>query len=361
MRRRSVAMPCGITSRASSFAQLHSAYVELAKLHLEVEAEAQAVKVYQSLLKHFPDDYATHVWLANYYLEDDKPDKAERYAHEAQRLKPRDPATVSLMWSQRLAMVRMCAKKRKFALARQEWELLGQHMPPDTEPYWLDLLRAAVEYKANNTEEAEKYVAAAEAKLKEPTPAWMIMHTHAARFGLNREVKNLYGNRFKAAVAGACCSETAGQLAKVLYPFVAKQLKYTNLATHQRLTLDYLHRCHGVQWNSDDLRHAVQFLRVADSWRHRPLRDRLLAEGCARFPQDPLYPYLTGCVAMQDGPYRVDAVGVRKHFELALKLNETAARPLSEEWVKLAKQSMSMLDEAAEMQRSRFCGVPLDE
>jgi tetratricopeptide (TPR) repeat protein len=341
--------------------QLHSAYVELAKLHLEEEAEAQAVKVYQSLLKHFPDDYATHLWLANYYLEDDKPDKAERYAREAQRLKPRDPATVTLMWSQRFAMVRMCAKKRKFAMARQEWELLAQHMPPDTELYWLDLLRAAVEYKANNTEEAEQYVAAAEAKLKEPAPAWMVMHAHAARFGLSREVKNQFGNRFKAAVAGACCSETAGQLAKVLYPFVAKQLKYTGLATHQRLTLDYLQRCHGVQWNSDDLRHAVQFLRVADSWRHRALRDRLLAEGCARFPQDPLYPYLTGCVAMQDGPYRVDPVGTRKHFELALKLNETAARPLSDEWVKLAKQSMSMLDEAAEMQRSRFYGGPLDE
>ena len=111
----------------------------------------------------------------------------------------------------------------------------------------------------------------------------------------------------------------------------------------------------------DDLRHAVQFLRVADSWRHRALRDRLLAEGYARFPQDPLYPYLTGCVAMQDGPYRVDPVGTRKHFDLALKLNETAARPLSDEWVKQAKQSMSMLDEAAEMQRSRFCGGPLDE
>lgn len=341
--------------------QLHSAYAELAKLHLETAAESEAVKVYQSLLKHFPDDYATHVWLANYYLEDDKPDKAERYTGEAQRLKPRDPATVTLMWSQRLAMVRMCAKKRKFAMARQEWELLGQHMPPDTDAYWLDLLRAAVEYKANNTEEAEKYIAAAEAKLKDPTPAWMIMHTHAARFGLNREVKNLYGNRFKAAVAGACCSETAGQLAKILLPFVAKQIKYTGLATHQRLTLEYLQRCQGVKWNSADLRHAVNLLCVADNWRHRALRDRLLGAGRGLFPQDPLYPFLTGRAAMLDGPFRVDPLGVRKHFELALKLNETAPQPLPDDWVKIAKQSLSILDEAAEMQRSRFHGGPLDD
>ncbi len=341
--------------------QLHSAYVELAKLHLEVEAESHAVKVYESLLKQFPDDYATHVWLANYYLEDDKPDKAEPYTRETQRLKPRDPATVALIWSQRVAMVRMCAKKRKFALARQEWELLPQHTPPDTEAYWLDLLRAAVEYKANNIEEAERYVAVAVAKLKEPTPAWMIMHAHAARFGLNREVKNHFGDRFKAAVADACCSETAGQLAKVLYPFLAKQLKYTNLTTHKRLVLDYLQRCHGVQWNGEDLRHAVYFLGVADSWRHRALRDRLLAEGLARFPQDPLYPFLTGRVAIEAGPYRIDPLGIRKHFELALKLNESAARPLPDEWVKIAKQSISMLDEAAEMQRSRYYGGPLDE
>lgn len=48
-----------------------------------MDKDGKAVKVFQSLLKHFPDDYETHRWLADYYLEDDKPDKAERYAKEA--------------------------------------------------------------------------------------------------------------------------------------------------------------------------------------------------------------------------------------------------------------------------------------
>jgi hypothetical protein len=188
----------------------------------------------------------------------------------------------------------------------------------------------------------------------------MIMHAHAARFGLPREVKNLFGTRFKAAVVGACCSETAGQLTKVLLPFVTKQIKYTGLATHQRLVLDYLERCQGLEWSSTDLRSVVNFLTAADSWRHRPLRDRLLAQGRARFPQDPLFPFLTGRTAMLEGPYRVDVPTIRRHFELAVQLNPTAAQPLPDDWVKIAKQSLTMLDEAAEMQRSMFHGGPLD-
>jgi len=341
--------------------QLRGAYAELAKLHLESDEPSWAVKVYQSLLTHFPDDYETHVWLANYYLEDDKPDKAERYSREAQRLKPRDPATVTLMWSQRLAMMRLCAKKRKFAMARQEWELVQQSAPPDAEAYWLDLLRAAIEYKANNVAEAEKYVVAAETKLKDPTPIWMIMHTHAARYGLKREIKNDFGNRFKAAVAGACCSETAGQLTKVLLPFVARQIKYVGLATHQRLVLDYLQRCQGLAWNGDDLRHVAHFLMVADSWRHRALRDQLLAVGCARFPQDPIFPFLAGRAAMEKGPYLMDFQKPRDLFERALKANATAAHPLTAEAVKTAKNAISMLNQAAEMRGSMFFGESLDD
>lgn len=329
--------------------QLLTAYKELASLHLEMEQDAKAVQVYQSLLKQFPDDYETHQWLANYYLEDDKPDKAERYANEALRLRPRDPATATLLWNQRVAMVRLCVKKRKFVMARQELDSLPQHLPANAEAYWLDLLRAAVEYKANNVQEAERYVAAAAAQLPDPTPVWMIMHAHAARFGLKREIKNEFGARFKSAVAGQCCSQTAGQLARVLLPFVTKQIKYTGLATHQRLVLDYLQRCRSLTWRREDLRYTVQFLAVSDSWRHRALRDRLLAEGLAQFPQEPLFHYMAGSAGMEAGPFVVDVQRTREHFQSALKLNETADVRLPDESVKTAKQSLVLLDRALEM------------
>ena len=341
--------------------RLRSAYDELAKLHLETDEDSWAVKVYQSLLKQFPDDYDTHVWLANYYLEKDQPDKAERHAQQAQRLKPRDPATLTLVWSQRVAMVRACAKQRKFTLARQEWETLQQCRTPGTEAYWLDLLRAAIEYKANNVDEARKYVAAAEAKLKEPTPIWMIMHTHAARFGLKREVKNDFGNRFKAAMDGPGCSETAGQLAKVLLPFVTKQIKYTGLATHQRLTLAYLQRCPEIDWNSEDLRNVVLFLMATGNWRHHALRDQLLAVGCDQFPQEPMFAFLAGQVAMEHGPFFTDLGHARKLFEQALKANETATHPLEPQQLKNAKTALSLIAEAAERRNASSFGPSLDD
>jgi len=340
--------------------QLLTAHKELASLHLEMDRDGKAVKVYQSLLKHFPDDYETHRWLANYYLEDDKPDKAERYANEVQRLRPRDPATANLLWNQRVAMVRLCAKKRKFEMARREWESLAQQQPADTPPYWLDLLRAAVEYKANAVDVAEKYVAEAEAKLPDPTPVWMILHMQAARFGLNREVKNQFGARFKAAVAGACRADTAGQLARILLPFVSKQIKYTGLATHQRLVMDYLQRCQGQAWTRDDLWYVVQFVALSQSWRHRALRDRLIGTGMGCFPQDPSFPYLAGRVAMEDGPYSLDVDRTRGYFQLALTLNEKASQPLSDECVQTAKHALTLLDRAIEM-RGRMSEWEEDE
>lgn len=331
--------------------QLLTAHKELASLHLEMDEDAKAVKVYQGLLKQFPDDYETHRWLADYYLEDDKPDKAERHANEVLRLKPRDPATASLVWNQRVAMVRLCAKKRKFALARQELDSLAQQLPANTESYWLRLLRAAVEYKANNLEEAQRCVAAAEAMLADPTPVWMIMHMHAARFGLKREVKNQFGDRFKAAVAGPCSSHTAGQLARILLPFVSKQMKYTGLATHRRLVMDYLQRSQNVAWTRDDLAFVVQFVALSDNWRHRSLRDRLLGAGMELFPQDPLFPYLAGRAAMEDGPYSLDLYRTHGYFQSALKLNETATEPLSDECVKTAKHALVVLDKTIEVRQ----------
>jgi len=328
--------------------QLLTAYKELASLHLNLDQDAKAVNVFQTLLEHFPDDYETHRWLAHYYLEDDKPDKAERHANEMQRLRPRDRSTVDLAWNQRVSMVRLCARQRKFELARREWESLARQRPADTPEYWLDLLRAAVEYKAKAVEAAEAYVAAAEAKLPDPTPAWLTMHAHAARFGLNREVKKQYDERFKTAIAGTCRGDTAGQLARILLPFAAKQAKYTGFATHQRLVMDYLQRCQNVAWTRDDLVVVAQFAALSQNWRHQALRNRLISTGLKCFPQEPLFPYLAGRAAMDDGPLGVDVDQTLRHFQSALKLNETAPQPLPDQCVRTAKDAMIVLHDAIE-------------
>lgn len=332
--------------------RLAGIYHKLATQYLVLDREREAVKTYQKLLKRVPDDHAAHVWLASYYLESDQPDKAERHAREAQRLAPRDPETAVLMWNQRIAMLRQCTKKRKFAAARHEWEQMQQAVPPEVEPFWVDLLRAAIEYKANNVDVGEQYVAAALAKLADPTPIWMVMHMYASQFGMKREIKALFGDRFKASVAGPCCSETARHLTRALFPYVAKQLKYTNLATHCRLVQDYLHRCTEVTWRCEDLRYVLRFLREIGGWRGTGLHKTMTTRGVALFPDDPMMALEMGIAEMQSWSYREHPAETRKWFQSALTLHETARLPMPKEALEIAKQNLAKLDDIIEAQAS---------
>jgi hypothetical protein len=90
---------------------------------------------------------------------------------------------------------------------------------------------------------------------------------------------------------------------------------------------------------------------ASQNWRHRALRDRLIGAGMGCFPQDPLFPYLAGRAAMEGGPYSTDLDRAQGYFQSALKLNETASQPLSDECLQAAKQALTVLDNAIEMRR----------
>lgn len=220
------------------------------------------------------------------------------------------------MWNQRVALIRLCAKKRKFEMARREWESLMQQAARWTRRRTrLDLLRAAVEYKANAVDVAEKYVAEAEGQAAGPDagvddPAHAGRPVRAEPRGQEPVRRPFQGGRGRRA----CRADTAGQMARILLPFVSKQIKYTGLATHQRLVMDYLQRCQGQHWTRDDLWYVVQFVLLSQSWRRRAPGDRLIGTGMGCFPQDPFSPiwraasrWKTGRTVSTTGPAAISS------------------------------------------------------
>jgi hypothetical protein len=187
----------------------------------------------------------------------------------------------------------------------------------------------------------------------------MMMHAYADRFGLSREVKNSFRDRFKATIHKRYDSQTAGQCAAFLHEFISRRVKYIGLATHQRLLIDRLLRPANVDWQHEDLRSVCEFLQANDTWQTNQLRLHLLREGLRRFPSDPLFPYLYAVNMMTLGPYRMNVQAVVDHYELALKLNETAEFRLSEAAVERAKSGLSAALMARDMMSSmmeRFAG-----
>ncbi|MHB8861895.1 MAG: hypothetical protein ACYC6N_05790, partial [Pirellulaceae bacterium] len=103
-----------------SYGHLETAYKELAQLHHDLEEPEKSAAVFQRLLKVIPDSFEAHLWLANYHLGQDLPDKAQPHVDAAVRLKPRDESTVTLRWNHRVTRIRCLTKNRQFEAAHRE-------------------------------------------------------------------------------------------------------------------------------------------------------------------------------------------------------------------------------------------------
>ena len=331
---------------------LLDAHRDLVALYQDADRPVDAIEAARQLLKHFPDHFDTLLWLANYFIEADMPMEAESYADQVSRLRPRDPAVRSLVWHQRMGMLRQLTRKRKFDQARERLNEAFAAPPSDVKPYTMDLLLATIEYKAKNSAAAETHLQAAVGKVQEPTVVWLMMHAYADRFSLGREVKNDFRDRFKAAIAKRPTSETAGHIAGFLRDFVVRRVKYSGLATHQRLVVNYLNRSTKLAWQHDDLRAVCEFLRHLTTWQVRGLRSKLTADGTRRFPGDPLFPYLHAKFTMQETQYRVDYVSAVKDLERALDWNKTSEYRLSEKDLDDAKQGLAAAQLGQDMMSS---------
>jgi hypothetical protein len=258
-------------------------------------------------------------------LEEDQPETAQAYTETAFRLRPRDPETETLVWNQRLAMIRYWARKRKFDAARRELDDAAEHLPADIRPYIISVLRATVEYKAKNTEEAEKHLETATSVLDEPTTIWMMLHANAARFNLPKEIKNEFSGRLKQAVQAKCTSQTAGDMARFLLSFTGRNIKYTGMATHRKMLLAYLKRCTRVQWACSDLKEVCLFMSTVEEWTHRQLRKNLMTKGMNTFPKEPLFPYLLARTQIEDGPFMMRSGSMKFLLERAMELDRSDA------------------------------------
>ncbi len=342
-----------LRSALQEYPQLLKAHCDLVKLYQDDDQPKKAVQAARRLVEHFPEHFDTLLWLANYFIEADQPADAEPYVNRASGLRPRDPAVQTLLWHQRLGMLRQLTRKRKFDLAQTQLEEAFAVPLPGVHPYTKDLLQATIQYKAKNNTAAETHLQTALGQVREPTAIWLMMHAYADRFGVPREVKNDFRDRFKAAIKKRLDSQTAGHIARFLRDFLVRRVKYTGLATHQRLYVDRLHRTKRVDWQLQDLRDVCEFLQSHDSYRTRGLRLGLLSDGMRRFPNDPLFPYLYALNRLQAGPYRTDYRDVVGHLERALELNKTADLRLSDAAVEDAKQNLA----AAQLASDTFASV----
>lgn len=323
--------------------RLTDAYRELAKLHEELEDLDKAASVYGKLLKQVPDDFDAQLWLARYHLERDEPTQAEAHTEAARRLKPRDPQCVALSWTQQVTTVRHLTKKRKLDEARAAAQQLHDVRPPDIDLFVMDLIAAAIEFKAKNLAAANQFVDAAVSKVEEPTIVWLQMSSLAARFGLAKEVKKEFDQHYKDAIQMRPTSATAGRLAWFFAGLKSNQINYTGRATQERLALDYVKRTAAASWKEQDLARVSEWLYTLP--RQASLLGKLISVADDRFPDSPRLLFLAGADEIRCGLFACDLHYAADCFRAAIGNNVGSALPLSSTQLDFAKESLSRLEE----------------
>ena len=336
---------------------LKDAYRDLAELHEDWKELAKSAVVLRRLLAVDPDDFDAHVWLANYHLSKNEPAESSPHVDAAARIRPRDRQCSELRWNQRLASIRALVMRRKFNEARRQVDETAAALAEGREePFVLDVMRAAIEWKSKNEEAAEQHLAAALAQAGEPAVVWMAMSGAAAEYRLPSAVKKDFDNRFKAAVQTAPTSRTAGLLARRVSVLRAGKRNYTGRYTQERLILKYLERSRRVAWQEADLQAVCDMLETLP--RSNELMSALVAVGVRMFPDNAWFQFWRGNCEISLGSFRCNLTKAIAFYRRALELARVSKEPDDRDIVPLAEHALSAAYELQE--RSTLFGAARD-
>ncbi len=325
---------------------LKESFQELVALHEELDQPKKAAAVMKELAKADPNCFEAAIWLASHYLSEDQPAESEKYIAVARRLRPRDRLCEVLSWNQKIASVRCFTIKRKFAEARDALEAAALNAPEDAGPLMLDLVRAAIEFKAKNADAAMQFVDSALAKVSDPLPVWMQMGAIAGRMRVAREFKKTFDDRFKNDINGTPTSEAAGMMSEIMASLKRSHVNYTGRATHERLLLTYLSRATSIDWQEGHLRSTCRFLALVPRWTW--LRDVFVELGMKRFARVADFHFWYGTAEFNEGPFWCDHGVVQRAFETALELHDSGESRLGEKDYETARASLSTVKEYLE-------------
>ncbi len=326
---------------------LQDAYLDLVDLHEQDEELSKAASVMEKLARQDPDCFEARMWLANYHLSEDEPEKSEPHVQAVKRLRPRDPRCDALTWNQQLTMVRCLTIKRKFQAAREQLEAAVQAAPVGLEPYEFDLLRAGIAFKAKDQAIAGEHLNAALAQVEDPTPLWMHMSGLSARMRVAREFKKTFDDNFKKAINSPPVSISAGRMSRFLLSIKANKANYTGRATQERLLLEYLKRSLDISWQQEDLRDVCKFLESVP--RRFALRSKLIERGLVCFPEVPHFHCWAGLLEQQSGPFLCDIHRAVDCIEKGLALHNQGEIKLSQEELDRIRPALSMLKDVLEL------------
>jgi tetratricopeptide (TPR) repeat protein len=337
--------------------ELLATHQALARAYREWDQPSKEATALKRLLKRFPEHLETLLSLAEHHLGRDEPLAAREFAFRARQLKPLDAKIKELVRGLHLASARHYALEGRWDEGRAEFAAAAAD---GRAVHQLLVQRATFEAKAGDFGLAFRLVDQARNELGEPAPIWLLMAIEGRRYALPKAVADEFETRWLAELKKGRRSAAAGEMCRTMTGHLTGAVDYPGRADHLSRLCHFLGGCKRVKWQSEDLRHVLDFLIMVQghegkgAWKPRNAARRgassLLAHFAAqarrKFPDDAFFQFLVGKLEIAKGPRTCDRRLARECLEQAVKLAEGSSDPDRVETAQNARQSLDFLNTA---------------
>ena len=336
-------------------------YTELAEAYRRSDRRRDAAATLEELLQHHADHLEAILALADDYLAADQPFQALPYAERAANLKPLDRDIRGRLWIGHVKAARLYALEEKYDLARAALDTAETGDRPRYElVYAVPARRAILEMKAGEQESAERLIEQAIQLATDPAPVQLLLTIEAIRYRLPKADREAFERQWKSLAKRRCTSQAAGQMSRIMTPFLASDTRYPRRSQHAQQVLEYVRRSSRVKWNEQDLRSACEFLKVArdaedlDSQTADEVLETKLRKGIREFPDNPYFLVTAGDEEIDKGPYECDRLLAHRYLQQGLELAERSGNPDDASLIDIAKKRLSFLDDVGFHRPSPF-------
>jgi tetratricopeptide (TPR) repeat protein len=318
-------------------------YQSLVEVYRGWDDTANLEAAARRLLAKFPDDFETLQLLANHYVDNDEPASALPLVQKARALKPLDESLRDLEWFIRVGLARTHALAKQWEAGRNEFAIAEQLKPDCRDSYAYLARRVMFEAKAGQREPSDAYLTKAQATLNDPTPLWLALAIESIRFGMTKATQKGYAQLWEAGLKNKCQSETAGEMAALMYAFLSSKVEYTGRAAHIKKVGAYLQRTSKLKYKRVDIERVCEFLGLVEG--KNSLLEKMIKLGIKQHPESALLNFRAGLLETERGFFGFGGTPARKYLETAMKLAEASTEPDETALLPQIKSALTLLNE----------------
>ncbi|WP_425617839.1 hypothetical protein NA78x_001528 [Anatilimnocola sp. NA78] len=323
--------------------QQRATYQMLLELTVGCDLPDATAEFARRFLAAFPAEVTAVRLLIEHYRRLDEADEMLRYVERMREIQPLESTLVSDEFWARISLARQLAIAGKLDEGWAELARCEVLVPESADSYRMFTRRAILKLKAGQDAEAVEFVNLACRKLDEPTAIWLALHIDSIRYRLPRKLQDQFNDSLQSALKNKVTSQTAGQLAELLYAIAFYGIEYAGFTQHSDDVARYLRRTTRIKFAEKDLRTVCCFLKHIQA--DPDLLEKLVKKGLKSFPQASVYQSLAADLEMAMGPFKCNLQAVRKHLQAALRLAEASIDPTDRSLIPDLKQRLLIVDD----------------